>query len=314
MKLIRKMAVFITACALALLNVAAPAQTYPINNPSYIPTAVLAATTFTAAGTATFNNNGNGTVLIRVAGTNSVLSAVVQITESRAASPTWTTVPVQLVGGGVVTTITANGLYRLNINGAAQVRFNLASLTGTNVIVSAAATPGSEFVEVLPVVRSTYAASAVITPAGSATDLLQISGSASKTVKVQSLTCTHTATAAGVNNLVALKRSAANTGGTTAAATAVGLDSTFPTPAASVVTYSANPTTGALVGNLAVRAAGASVPTGTMAAVPVVFDFGSTDRQGVVLRGTAETFALNGAAASFPTGATLQCALRWTEE
>src|SRR4051812_14225117 len=82
MTLFRRVSALLIAAALACAPMVAPAQTYPINNPSYIPTAVLAATTFTTSGTATFNNNGNGTVLIRVAGTNTGLSAVVQITES----------------------------------------------------------------------------------------------------------------------------------------------------------------------------------------------------------------------------------------
>lgn len=303
----------LTAAALLALCVAQPAlsQTYPINNPSYIPTAILAATTLTTAGTVTFNNNGNGTVLIRVAGTNSVMSATVQMTESRATSPTWTAVPVQLVGGGRVNTIVANGLYRLNISGAAQVRFNLASFSGTNVIVSAAGTPGDEFVRTLPADRTTYSAAATITPAASATDVLTITGSASKTIRVERVSCTGTAGSAATGTLVAAKRSSANTGGTTAAATAVSFDSSYPSAAASVLTYSANPTTGTLVGNLRSAAIVMTPTTSAIGAAPVAFDFANN---GVVLRGTAEVFALNGAGASFPASSSLLCNVVWNEE
>lgn len=306
----------IAAALLSAVPLAAPAQTYAVNNPTYIPTAILAPSTFTTAGTATFNNNGNGTVLIRVAGTNSALSAVVQITESRAASPTWTTVPVLTVGGTVVSTITANGLYRLNINGAAQVRFNLASITGTNVIVSAAGTPGSEFSQQLPASKATYAATATIAPASSGTDLLTITGSATKTVAVTHLSCTGTATAVGAGTLVALKRSTANTSGTSAAVTAVPVDSANAAGTATVLNYSANPTTGTLVGNVASAIITLTpAATTTFGAPPVKVDFGPRPgEQPIVLRGIAQVLALNGAGVSLPAGASLLCNLAWTEE
>lgn len=300
---------------MTLLNLQAVAQTYPINNPTYVPTAVLAATTLTTAGTVGFNNNGNGTVLIRVAGTNTGLSAVVQVTESRASSPSWTTVPVQTVGGGIVSTITANGLYRLNINGAAQVRFNLASVTGTNVIVSAAATPGSEFVASLPALKQTYSAAATITPASAATDFFTLTGSASKTVNVVRAACTGTAASAATTALNAVKRSAANTSGTSSAATAVALDSSNGTAAALGTIYTANPTTGTAVGTLR---SGFLVTTPTSSAIavqPTVWEFGTRPgEQPVVLRGAAQVFALNAGAATFPTGASLACSITWTEE
>lgn len=310
MKLLRTL---MTALIALAISAAAPAQNYSISNPTYIPTAVLAATTFTTAGTATFNNNGNGTILIRVAGTNTGLSGVVQISESRATSPSWTTVPVQTIGGGVTSTIIANGLYRLNVSGAAQIRFNLASVTGTNVIVSAAATPGAEFVSTLPVVRSTYTAAVTVTPASSATDFLTVAGSASKTVRIQRAQCSGTAASTATGTLVALKRSAANTGGTSSSATAVSYDSGYANASASVLTFTTNPTTGALVGNLRSSAIVVTATTSSAGVQPVTFDFGG-EQSGVVLRGAAQVFALNGAAASFPASTSLLCNVIWTEE
>lgn len=315
MKLARRLIVSLIA-ALLVVAPLAQAQQYPINNPTYIPTAVLAASTFTAAGTATFNNNGNGTALIRVAGTNTGLSAVVQITESRAASPTWTTVPVQTVGGSRISTITANGLYRLNINGATQVRFNLASITGTNVIVSASATPGAEFVQQLPAVKTTYSATATVAPAASGTDLLTITGSATKTVSVTHASCSGTSTAVGAGSLFLAKRSTANTGGTSAAVTAVPVDSADAAASATVLNYSANPTTGTLVGNVASAIITLTpAATTTYGALPVKWDFGQRDgEKPIVLRGIAQVFALNGGGVTLPSGASLLCNLAWTEE
>lgn len=291
------------------------AQTYPTNNPMYVPAAVLPATTLTTAGTVTFQNNGNATLLLRVAGTNSALSAVVQVTESRASSPTWTTVPVQSVGGSRLTTITANGLYRVNVSGAAQVRFNLASLTGTNVIVSAAGSIGLESVATLPAVRSTYSASATVAPAASATDFLTVTGSASTTVRIVRAACSGTATAAGAATLVALKRSTANSAGTSAAVTAAPLDSTNAAASATALNYTANPTTGTLVGILRNATLVLTAVSSSIAATPVTWEFGlNPGEQNVVLRGTSQVFALNGAGASFPAGASLLCNVTWTEE
>lgn len=307
--------VIVVMLVMAIAFSPAQSQTYAVNNPTYIPTAILAPSTFTTSGTATFNNNGNGTVLIRVAGTNTGLSAVVQITESRVASPTWTTVPVQTVGGTITSTITANGLYRLNVNGAAQVRFNLSSITGTNVTVSAAGTPGAEFTQQLPASQATYSAAATITPASSATDFFTLTGSASKTIRVTRAACSGTAASAATGTLVAVKRSAANTGGTTSAATATALDSGNAAAAATALTYSANPTTGTLVGNLRSAFIVMTPTTSAIGVQPVAWEFGMRPgEQPVVLRGVAQVFALNGGGASFPGSSSLACNVTWTEE
>lgn len=315
MKLASRLIVPFIAALLTALPVAAPAQVYPSNNPTYIPTAILPATTLTAAGTVTFNSNGNGTLLIRVAGTNTALSGTVQVTESRATSPSWTTVAAQTVGGVRVNTITAAGLYRINVAGAAQVRFNLASLTGTNVIVSASATPGPEFLATLPATQATYAAAFTLTPAASATDFFTLTGSASKTARVSRVSCSGTATASGTGTLVALKRSTATTGGTSSAATATAFDSNYPTAAATALTFTANGTTGTLLGNLRNASLVLTPPTSSISVQPLAWDFGTRPGdQAPTLRGTSEVFALNGAGASFPAGTALLCNVTWTEE
>lgn len=312
MKLARRCFAWLLA---ALIAAPAFAQTYPTNNPTYIPTAILGATTLSAPGTVTFQNNGNGTVLLRVAGTNTGLSATVQISESRAGTPAWTTVGVDQIGGPNTSTITTNGLYRLNATGAAQVRLNVASITGTNVIVTASATPAPQFVQSLPQTKATYAAVATIPPAASATDLLTLTGSATKTVQITRASCSGTASANAATTIFALRRSTANSGGTSGAAILTRFDSNNPTASAVAASYSANPTTGTLVGNLRAGTLVLAVATSPVAVQPLAWDFGMRPgEQPVILRGTSEVFAINGGGATFQGGASLQCAITWTEE
>jgi hypothetical protein len=130
------------AAAAALLIAAAPslglAQTYPYNNPTYIPTATLAAQTFTATGAYTFNTNGVASATVRVTGTRVALVAAVQGTND---GTNWTTLQVIPVGGGsVATSITANGFWMVNTAAFTKIRVNITTLTTGNAVVQAAGT------------------------------------------------------------------------------------------------------------------------------------------------------------------------------
>jgi hypothetical protein len=310
----------LAALLLGVQALAALAQTYPTTSPVYIPQAVLASwSTLTGTGVTTnFVVNGSGTMLIRVAGTFSVLAAQVQVTEQPAttASPTWTAVPVETVGGPRVGTITATGLYRLNVAGAKQVRVNVSSLTGTNVIFSAAAGSGDHFVSTLSTQRQTYSATVVaLAAATSATDFLTITGNASTTVRLLNVTCSATGTVGAVP-LVGIVRSSADSGGTSSTVTAVANDQNDAAAQAVVKSYTVNPSSlGTAVGT--VRAGVLTVTPAsstTVGAQEVSWDFGiHPGEQEVVLRGTSQVFAVNGngsfAASTLPT-----CSLTWTEE
>lgn len=130
----------LVGAALSMAAVSAEAQTYPTSTPVYIPSANLAPQTLTAPGTVVFQTNGLGQVNLTITGTFSVLSATVQGTTSRAASPTWVSLGAAPLGspstGKPVSTITAVGSFKINATGWAQIRFNVATLTGTNVIVA----------------------------------------------------------------------------------------------------------------------------------------------------------------------------------
>lgn len=311
----------LAAVALALfMPTLSLAQTYPTQNPVYMPTSTLPTwATLTATGTTTpWQANTQATMYIRVAGTFSALAAQVQISESpgAASAVTWTAIPVEAVGGSRVFTITATGLYRLNVAGAKQVRLNVTTLTGTNVIFTGSASGGEQFVTTLPIQRQTYSAAVVaLAAATSATDFITVSGNANTTVRIINVTCAATGTLGAVP-LQAIVRSAANTGGTSTTVTAVPNDANDAAAQAVVKAYTVNPVgLGTAVGT--VRAGVLTVSpavTTTIGSQEISWDFGiHPGEQEVVLRGATQVFALNGNG-TFVASTLPSCYLTWTEE
>lgn len=302
----------------ALILAAAPslalAQTYPSSNPTYVPTAVLPATTCAAACDVVFNVNGISTVSFRIAGAGTGIAAVIQGANDRSSSPTYSTLTVQGIGGIRQSTVTATGLYRVNTAGLASVRFHLTAVTGSVTIGGAGTLDAAENVA-LPARKATYSASIVaLAPAASATDFLTLTGSASATVEVTHAECSGISTAAATATVEALLRSTADSAGTPSAMTAVPHDSTDPAAAGTVTAYTANPTTGSLVGIVrAGKLTTNTAATSAFVAAPLAWDFGSGENQTVVLRGATQVFALNGAGASFTAGSALNCAITWIE-
>lgn len=158
----------------------------------------------------------------------------------------------------------------------------------------------------------TYTASTIaLASAAAATDIFTVTGSATKTIKIKQLTITSTATAAGNNLIVLLKRSTANTVGTSTAPTRVPHDSANAAATATVLAYTANPTPGTLVGNVRVfRHAQEVAATGT---VDRYYEEFGQENQPIVLRGIAEVFAVNLNGATI-AGGSFNISVVWTEE
>lgn len=157
--------------------------------------------------------------------------------------------------------------------------------------------------------RYAYSANAAaITTAATATDVVTLTGSATKTVRVHRVVVNGIATAATAVQVGLVKRSTANTGGTSAGLTEVPLNSQGPAASATGLSYTANPTPGTSVGTVALR----RVLFGTSAteAPATVFDFGDWP---VELRGTGEVLAVNLGGVTV-TGGSLNADLFWTEE
>ena len=156
----------------------------------------------------------------------------------------------------------------------------------------------------------TYRATVIaLTPAAATTDLFVITGSATKQIRVRRLHCDGIATAAGTTLLQIVKRSTADTAGTSTAPTAVALNSTNPAAGATIAAYTANPTLGTTVGAIATE----EFTSGTTSAAsfPADFDFSN---QNVVLNGATQALAVNANGATFGAGTALTCYAEWSEQ
>lgn len=148
--------------------------------------------------------------------------------------------------------------------------------------------------------------------AATATDVFTLTGSATKTIKITKVEVNAVQMTASQVVVVLLKRSTANTAGTSTAQTAVPYDSANVAATATVLAYTANPTTGTLVGNLFTQrvfmpgAATASDAKG----LSVVF--GDVGQQYIVLRGIAQVFSVNLAGVSV-VGGSANISIEWME-
>jgi hypothetical protein len=149
----------------------------------------------------------------------------------------------------------------------------------------------------LPIYRvntnpATYSATSEFVMANTPTDVFTITGSASKTVTIRKIIITGTQTTATNRSVFILKRSTANTGGTSTTLTAVPHDNQNVAATAVVRSYTANPTLGTLVGNM--YSEKLFIPTtttiGNKSTIEIV---NSDDIQDFTLRGINEVLSVN---------------------
>lgn len=193
-------------------------------------------------------------------------------------------------------------------------RFALLALAG--VLAAALPVPASaQFIQGAPARQQTFSASAVgITSAATATDLFTLSGSATKLVVVTGIDCSGIATTAGVADLLLVKRSTANTGGTSTTPTPVPLDSANGTATAVLRAYTANPTVGTAVGTMGAKKLGLPLATGAKAPDTTWNFVQDNYNRPIVLRGVAQSLALNGNGVTLAAGAAVSCTVTWTEQ
>jgi hypothetical protein len=174
---------------------------------------------------------------------------------------------------------------------------------------------------VTEVKKITYRAStsAVLVAAVTATvPFLTIYGSATKTIRVQSIIISGlTLTAVAYLNIGLRKFSTAVSGGTSTALTKVALDSTnAASSATNVNAYTVAPTAGTTIGDIASRRIMGQATTAAAAGIPQVvdFDFSPTgDGTSPILRGTAEGLGLYWITAP-ATAVSMVARIEWTEE
>ena len=173
--------------------------------------------------------------------------------------------------------------------------------------------------------KATYSAPFFgLVPVASATDLVCIAGSATKTVKLASIKLSGTAGTLITTPLVVLRRASVDTGGTAGSTTAnpantISLrDTTQSAATATLIAYTANPT---IVDTTPTYVDSQSITlpvSGTTAAsvVPTYFDY-SKDIENIVapptLRGIAQQICVNVGGASNSSGV-INGGITWTEE
>lgn len=171
--------------------------------------------------------------------------------------------------------------------------------------------------------KASYMAATIeVAPAASTTDLFEIYGSGTKTIKVLRVELTYrgATAAASMDACYLLRRSTANTSGTSATLTNIKLDTNNGSATAVAKSYTANPTTGTLVGNLATNYLTGALDGGSTVIQPaavgryVLFD-AKLAGQPIVLRGTGEGVVVNfnGTAPKMGTPK-LGITFYWTEE
>lgn len=150
------------------------------------------------------------------------------------------------------------------------------------------------------------------------TDLLTLCGAANKEIHPTRFEISGLATGAGMIDVVLIKRTVLNTGGTSVAQTPAKWrtisPSTVATPAASgtLNLYSVIP--GALGAGVTIASAKLSLQlAASLAAPPLIWDFSRNNEQDLTLLGASECLAVNLNGDALPAGTALNFDIRWTE-
>ena len=164
--------------------------------------------------------------------------------------------------------------------------------------------------------RATYRYLATdFTPVATATDVLTITGSSTKVIRVTRVAVSGTAAAASIYSASIVKRTTANTGGTSSAPSPVSSDSTDPTATATLKLYTANATglgTGASFDGAKVYLPANSSPTSMQQLKE--FLYGNDGDKAITLRGVNESLSINFNGGAVPAGTLLYLAFEWTED
>jgi hypothetical protein len=154
-----------------------------------------------------------------------------------------------------------------------------------------------------------YAPAAAVTPAATATDVVVLTGSASKTIRVIRACLDASAGTPGPLTFALTKHTTADTGGTSTAGAATQHDSNDPAPSGTVALYSANPT----VGTATTIQSGVIWATGAGVKDWRCFTFGDIADEKIVLRGVAQQFAITHLGTAIPGTAAVHYKIEWSE-
>lgn len=172
-----------------------------------------------------------------------------------------------------------------------------------------------ESTNVPPQKASFFAAISSLAVAASATDFFTITGAQGKRVTINRISFSGIATSATAIPLMLIKRSTANTGGTSTPVPGVNADSSMNMqPAASVLAYTANPgALGTAVGNVNAARVILSTASASVGSAPVEFNFERMYHKPVILNNASEVLALNYSGTT-AAGNAVDIMIAWTEE
>ena len=180
--------------------------------------------------------------------------------------------------------------------------------------------PVSGSVTTIPANRlGTYSVTGVLYPAyATPTDMLCIYGSNTKTVAIHAMSLTIRTTAAALQTIYYIKRSTANTGGTSTNPVPTANDSTAPAATATVSLYTAAPALGTAIGTLRIIETASGLATTTPGAILMTTSgFSSPNSTNfqtpIILRGAGEGLCLNDNGAPLTAGFLAGYAIEWTE-
>lgn len=165
-------------------------------------------------------------------------------------------------------------------------------------------------------IKATYSyTTGEITPAATPTDVLVLTGSNSKIIRVQMLEVIAEASSSSVLDFYLYKRTAANTGGTKTNPAATKNDSTDDDATAIIALYSANPS--ALGAGSIIRSNHYALPDQAntkFSGPPWIETFGRGNLKPIILRNASESIALNLNGQALPSGFNIHATMEWTEE
>lgn len=161
--------------------------------------------------------------------------------------------------------------------------------------------------------KTTYSQTGQFAATSTAGDLMILTGSGTKTVRVTKIGFSGTLTTALICGATVLRRSTAATGGTTIAGDTVSKhDTNNAAPTATVTFYTVGPTPGTNAGVF--RRENVFLSTTAIAGQQLIMDFTTRNEQGLVIRGTSDFLALSLSSAAAQAGSALSFEITWTEE
>lgn len=165
-------------------------------------------------------------------------------------------------------------------------------------------------------IKSTYHYRvADFTPVATATDVLVLTGSATKTIRVTKVTISGDATANAIFDVYLTKRTTADTGGTFTNPTPTPSDTADGAATGTLYLYTANPSalgTGSALEGDHILLVNATAPTAQTQRLQ--YTWGTRNDKPPVLRGVAQSLTVNLSGNAVPAGTSLYISIEWTEE